>query len=239
MKKILTLALGLSMVTLGAFSQSAKTSATGTIKAIFYVDMSKATMDVAPNAAFDPAIDKVDVAGTFNSWGGTTTLCSRVKTSSIYTFHLDTLTAGSVLKFKFRINGSWTNSEFQNGGPDRVFTVQAPSENKNVYNTAYDDTNAVLTAVHSITNDVKSFVSYPNPAAHEVNFSYSVENAADVAIHLYNVMGAEVSATPVARQAPGFHFETLDVNKVENGLYFYVLTVNGTEHLSGKIQILK
>ena len=240
MKKILTLALALSMVTLGAMAQSSKTNAAGTIKAIFYVDMSKATYDVAPNPAFNPATDKVDVAGTFNGWAAsTTTLCTRVKTSSIYTFHLDTLTQGSVLKFKFRINGAWANSEFQNGGPDRTFTVQAPSAYKNTYNCSYNDTNAVLTLVHAVSNDLKSFSSYPNPAANELTFSYSTENAADVAIHLYNVMGAEVSTTAVSHQAPGFHSEKLDVNKIENGLYFYVVSVNGIDHQSGKIQILK
>lgn len=73
---------------------------------------------------FDPLIDYVDVAGTFNNWDGSFSLLSDLDGDGIYTIDLNGLDPGHI-EFKFRINGSWDDqtAEFPNSGPNRVMFV--------------------------------------------------------------------------------------------------------------------
>jgi hypothetical protein len=109
----------------------------------FNVDMTS----VIYNGLFDPSVDKVDVAGTFNGWpatGNIVTPLKRVGSSTIYSFQTDTLTDGNTIEFKFRINGDWSNSELQTDGSssNRGFSFY---RNGDVYNTIYDDRNVTVT----------------------------------------------------------------------------------------------
>lgn len=228
MKKIFTL-IALTIFSAGAFAQN-KTA--GTSKVTFNVDMTPAI----DGGTFTPGTDFVDVAGTFNNWAGGTML-TRVATSSIYTFHLDTLTDGAQLEFKFRVNGTWDDNttEFPFGGPARKYTVK----NKDIYNGIYNDTTVVITGIPTISNDIKSLSNYPNPAKDQLNFAYTVVNTSDVTIKLYDVLGAEVKSIVSEKQFPGVYKQTTDLSDIRNGLYFYVLNVNGKPSQSGKIQIVK
>jgi hypothetical protein len=74
---------------------------------------------------FDPAIDFVDVAGNFNEWGATPITGTDPDEDGIYTLLVENLEIGFVCEYKFRINGSWNNSEFPGGGANRSYTVVA------------------------------------------------------------------------------------------------------------------
>jgi hypothetical protein len=236
MKKILTL-ITLTISVMCANAQSAKTNA-GKVSVKFVVDMSTAT-------GFSPTANTVDIAGSFNAWGSPAVKMTRIGTTSSYSIQFDTCTAGSVYKFKFRIDGQWAQdkSEFFGAPGDptnRTFTVYNQSAKPVVYSAVFNDsTHNKVTGIHAVSNDVKSLETYPNPASHNLNFSYSVINSSDVSFKLYNILGAEVTSSQVVRQAPGFYKETMSVSNLENGLYFYVLTVNGVEQQSGKIQVVK
>ncbi|MCX6233776.1 MAG: T9SS type A sorting domain-containing protein [Bacteroidetes bacterium] len=86
---------------------------------------------------FNPATDFVDVAGTMNGWDGTNDHLTTTN-DSIYTITLGGFVAGTLLEFKFRINGSWADStcEFPSGGPNRTYTVVAGA---NIYNAWYNN----------------------------------------------------------------------------------------------------
>ena len=73
---------------------------------------------------FDPLVDYVDVAGTFNNWDGSFSLLNDLDGDGIYTIDLIGLDPGQI-EFKFRINGSWDDqtAEFPNSGPNRVMYV--------------------------------------------------------------------------------------------------------------------
>ncbi|MEZ4389099.1 MAG: alpha-amylase family glycosyl hydrolase [Candidatus Krumholzibacteriia bacterium] len=79
---------------------------------------------------FDPAVDSVDLAGTFNGWGDPLIPLADADADTTYSVTVDGFAAGQAIEFKFRINGQWDGSEeFPGGGPNRQYTVQ-PSDNE-------------------------------------------------------------------------------------------------------------
>lgn len=78
---------------------------------------------------FNPTSDYVDVAGTFNSWGGTQKKLTDTENDQVYTLTISGFTTQSAIEFKFRINGQWDGKEeFPNGGPNRTHTVGSQNE---------------------------------------------------------------------------------------------------------------
>ncbi len=78
---------------------------------------------------FDPENEFVDIAGTFNSWGGTVTPLSDAENDSIWEVTVDGFTAGETIEFKFRYNGAWDDrEEFPGTGNNRVHEVAAEDE---------------------------------------------------------------------------------------------------------------
>lgn len=73
---------------------------------------------------FSPEADYVDVAGSFNGWGGNDQLIG----DDDKTIYSATVLApyGANMEYKFRINGSWADdkSEFPGGGPNRKYSVK-------------------------------------------------------------------------------------------------------------------
>ncbi len=71
---------------------------------------------------FDPLLDSVDVAGSFNGWAGTA--MTDADSDGIYNCEITGLQAGDTAMFKFRINADWNNAEFPNG-PNRSYVLTA------------------------------------------------------------------------------------------------------------------
>ncbi|MDD2570734.1 MAG: T9SS type A sorting domain-containing protein [Bacteroidales bacterium] len=88
------------------------------------------------NELFNPESDYVDVAGSFNDWAPEEGVYHLEVTEdpNVYMIQLDLL-GGESYDFKFRINSDWENSEFPNGGPNRVLI---PKEGDQVVNLAYN-----------------------------------------------------------------------------------------------------
>jgi len=75
---------------------------------------------------FHPITDFVNLAGSFNGWVNSTHMIGPVDTIDyVYTFDTILNDSLTVQMFKFKINGSWTTSEFPNGGPNRYFWIPA------------------------------------------------------------------------------------------------------------------
>ena len=88
---------------------------------------------------FDPSIDYVDVAGSFNQWGEinlNTEYHLESNEDNIYSITVTGLEANSQIEFKFRINGDWNNSEFPGGGVNREYSV---IQGQNILELWYDD----------------------------------------------------------------------------------------------------
>ncbi len=69
---------------------------------------------------FNPSIQYVDVAGTFNDWSGTQL---ELLDDDIYTAVISDINPGDQIEFKFRIDGDWDNSEFPGGYSNRMYEV--------------------------------------------------------------------------------------------------------------------
>jgi hypothetical protein len=83
---------------------------------------------------FIPGANFVDVAGNFNGWNGASHVLTTTN-DSIYSISIPGFIAGNQMEFKFRIDGSWSNTtcEFPNGGPNRFYTVQAGNNDYNAW----------------------------------------------------------------------------------------------------------
>ncbi len=177
--------------------------------ATFNVDMTK---HIA-SGEFKPATDFVDVAGSFNNWGGSAHLTDP-ETDGIYTITLTGMPVNKVIEYKYRINGNWDTSEYPSGGPNRKYTVRYWNVLNDVYNSG-------KTTGVDVSNLTASFSVYPNPT--QGAFTVEVTNTVpcDLTITLTNIQGQVIYRNIVASATN--HRETID-NKLSKGLYF--LSVN-------------
>jgi len=121
---------------------------------------------------FNPDIDFVDVAGTFNNWSGSEPL-NEIDSSGVYTITISGLIVGDTIEYKFRKNASWDNNshEFPDGGPNRVYLVV---EGENIVDHWYNDMDSsVFNKNIGITN--LSIANYCQPTSTET-VTISVEN---------------------------------------------------------------
>jgi hypothetical protein len=80
--------------------------------------------------------DYVDIAGTLMGWdeSGENHLTDE-NNDTIYEITFEEVELGTIVEYKYRINGLWATSEFPGGGPNRHATVIAAGrEAKSVYN---------------------------------------------------------------------------------------------------------
>ena len=83
---------------------------------------------------FDPGSDFVDIAGTFNGWGGELTKLSDPDQDLTYSISISDFSVGQSIEFKFRQNGQWDGTEeFPGGGSNRQYTVQTTSDTIRVW----------------------------------------------------------------------------------------------------------
>ncbi len=86
----------------------------------FKVNMNQQT----DQSKFDPTSEYVDIAGSYNNWGSPPTSLNDSDGDGIYSAFVS-LTVGSIIEFKARINGEWNGrEEFPGGGPNRSYTVE-------------------------------------------------------------------------------------------------------------------
>lgn len=175
----------------------------------FNVDMNKHIT----NGEFHPGSDFMDVAGSFNGWGGSAHM-EDADADGIYTITIAGLPVGEKIEFKYRINGNWDTSEFPAGGPNRTYIVRYWNVLNHIYN------NGITTGL--VTDALfASFNVYPNP--NDGVFTVDVVNstATNLEITLMNVQGQVVYQNRVSNVQK--HQEVID-NNLSKGLYF--LTVN-------------
>lgn len=79
---------------------------------------------------FDPGSDFVDLAGTFNGWGGSPlTPLTDADGDTIYEVTLGGFSPSQDIEYKFRMNGEWDGSEeFPGAGNNRTYTVPASDD---------------------------------------------------------------------------------------------------------------
>ena len=74
--------------------------------------------------SFNPEINFLDVAGSFNDWCEPCNDHILVSTdNSIYSITLDNLASGEQIQFKFRVDGDWSKGEFPGLDNNRSHTI--------------------------------------------------------------------------------------------------------------------
>jgi len=116
------------------FALAAFTTAASAVPITFQVRMSHQV----ELGDFDPDVDVVDLAGSFNGWGTSPlTALADADGDTIYEVVVDGFTPSETIEYKFRLNGEWGGTEeFPGYGFNRVYTVE-PSDN--VILVWYDD----------------------------------------------------------------------------------------------------
>ena len=212
----------------------------------YNIDPVEVTFDVNMNVqtlmeTFVMGTDFVDVAGSFNGWGGTPMVMEDPDADSVYSYTVTGLYPGETLEYKFRINGNWDTSEFPNGGPNRVYVV--PDTNSVVYNW-YDDVEVYVGVdLAGLPTEFALHHNYPNPFNPITNIKYDIPENTYVRLSIYNMLGQHVIDLVNEDQAPGFyHLQWNGLNKngtpVGSGMFIYRLTTPEFSK-SGKMTYLK
>lgn len=80
--------------------------------------------------------------------------------------------------------------------------------------------------------------NYPNPFNPATNISFTLGQATDVSLSVYNIIGQRVSTTDFGRLQSGLHSHRFDASNLSGGMYIYQLKT-GKNVLSGKMTLIK
>jgi len=80
--------------------------------------------------------------------------------------------------------------------------------------------------------------NYPNPFNNSTVISFRLAQAAEVSLHVYNVLGQQVVELHSGYLAAGFHSFNWTGDSVPSGVYFYKLAAGGNSEV-GKMTLLK
>jgi hypothetical protein len=197
----------------------------GWVPVIFAVNMARSENI----GQFDHTTDFMDVAGSFNDWGGSNQLFDD-DADLIYVSSPPAIApASTTIQYKFRINGSWDDAtcEFPAGGPNREYTV-------------LDTTGGVVNALDTVWyNNIGLFIEsvtrlneimiYPNPAT-DVLY---IENTFEIReIRVSNILGQTIMNFPVENKN---HLE-LNTSGLTKGMY--ILSVYGEQGYKGTAKFI-
>ena len=80
--------------------------------------------------------------------------------------------------------------------------------------------------------------NFPNPFNPSTNISYSLPEAANVSLKIYNMLGVEVASLENGFKSAGEHVVTFDASSLSSGLYIYKLNA-GTITLTKRMTLIK
>lgn len=103
---------------------------------------------------------------------------------------------------------------------------------------AVGSTTYVKDQVERIVPDEVTLTSYPNPFRTQATIEYTLPEAKDVRITVYDVLGRRVSVLENGRKEAGRHQVTLHGDRLASGVYFGRLRV-GEKTLTQKITVLR
>lgn len=231
------------------------------------VDMTTAFLGEIANGTcaitqFDPTTDVVQVmGGDFNNWSAPETVnCGDPFTpdatvdfapiatgSMIYEKVYTLATVSADCQFKYRINHSWDNDELRQNNPDgNRHLLNLISGLTYIVESVFDDSANVVTIVSSV-NDIKSTFNInmaPNPVSNSAKFTFTTTKNYNVSLKIYDVLGKEVKTIVAEKLNAGnyayvWNAENNEGAQLNNGCYFYSLSLDGAKVKTDKIYIVK
>jgi serine protease len=104
---------------------------------------------------------------------------------------------------------------------DNLSQLQTSADNAQVL---YDGLTNVVNS--PVTNEF-GLNNYPNPSSGESYVQFFLERSANVELKMFNTMGQEIVTVTSGQVQAGKQEFLLDVSKLNNGIYFYQLNVDG------------
>jgi hypothetical protein len=82
----------------------------------------------------------------------------------------------------------------------------------------------------ALTNDFELMQNYPNPFNPTTEISFKIQNDAKVKLTVFNSNGEKVASLVDSKMVKGYHKVNFDATKLNSGVYFYQLNVNGMKN---------
>ncbi|MEL6718940.1 MAG: LamG-like jellyroll fold domain-containing protein, partial [Bacteroidota bacterium] len=90
-----------------------------------------------------------------------------------------------------------------------------------------DDFSDLMTSTESIEVQQINLKAYPNPVSEITNFSFHLEQATNVNLKIYDMMGREVQTVLDAKLVAGDHILEVSTDQLQSGIYVYQFVSNG------------
>ena len=81
--------------------------------------------------------------------------------------------------------------------------------------------------------------NYPNPFNNQTNISYAIKDISEIKINVYNSNGQFVQELVNEKQGKGKHKITFEANKLNSGIYYYQLKIDGVVQRTKKMLYLR
>jgi hypothetical protein len=102
-----------------------------------------------------------------------------------------------------------------------------------------DNINVGMAAgISTYTSSIMAVNVFPNPATDNTNINFTLAEASNVTITVYNLVGQQVKTESLGRLADGEHTFVLNTESLTTGLYFITMKV-GNETITKKITITR
>jgi hypothetical protein len=178
-----------------------------------------------------PSESFMDVAGSFNDWGGSNELFDD-DADYIYVTAIPVLAqAGATVYYKFRIDGSWddTKHEFPAGGPAREYAVLDTAGGvENVLDTVWFN-NIGLYIEPGTVSRLNEVMIYPNPATDVLH----IQNTFGIReIRVSNILGQTIMNFTVDNK----DYMELNTSGLTKGMY--ILSVYGDKGYKGTAKFI-
>ncbi len=79
----------------------------------------------------------------------------------------------------------------------------------------------------------------PNPFSGTTQIWYKLEKESNIQINVYNHTGQLIKSIDEGSKAKGTHYVEFEASGLNNGLYFYSISINGKRTDSKKMTIMK
>jgi hypothetical protein len=153
---------------------------------------------------------------------------ARLGRSGGYLWSGNIITPGSLVSPKIRLN-----SVINSGGMSILSWQDRRNDNGGVYaqNINFDGTFGPFVGVININNSVPAEYelkqNYPNPFNPETRIRYSISNAGNVKMVIYDVLGSTVMTLLNEEQNAGTYEIAVNASLLSSGIYFYKIETNG------------
>ena len=116
------------------------------------------------------------------------------------------------------------------------FTATLPAQSITTF--VSDDLSLTGSEVAPMPDGFELLQNYPNPVTSSTNIPFSLPQAADVTLRVYDLLGREVATLQRGSMAPGRHLVTFDARQLSSGAYVYRLDA-GTSTQSRRMTVIR